>query len=160
MLEQHRHGVHTCIGGTAREHLIHHDTQAIDVSSRIQRLITDLFRSHIERCPEHHPGTGELCCVPCYHHRKPKIGNLDETGIVDQDIGRFQVTMDDPNLMHGRHATTDTYKDPAATEDSAQELFFAYLNAEVVARKVLHRNGIGVLNRQKIMNTDNVLVCD
>ena len=102
-------------GTPACQHLIENDTEREDVSPSINDLAPRLFRSHIRRCPDHHPHLGgrggqrdrgrhRRTDAPGFRLEgfgQPKVEHLHHAIVSDLDVGWFQIPVDDPLLMRG-----------------------------------------------------------
>ena len=79
-----------------------------DVDIEVVRVALSLLGTHLSRCP---PWRRSRCASPLrrrsnrpHHTRHPEIENLGLSRAVDQDVGRFQVSMDDilkVGMVHG-----------------------------------------------------------
>src|SRR5262245_34021416 len=65
--------------------------------------------------------------------------------------------MNDLDLMGGVHTTADVPEDIQTALQGYRRISRDFI-AQVVARKVLHRNSVRFLNAQKVVNTNDVLM--
>jgi hypothetical protein len=90
-----------------------HDAQGEQVGLLVERIALDLLRAHVGRRADAHDegrvGRALLADV----ERQPEIGDLNVVVLVDQDVGRLDVAMDDA-LAVGvieRHRTLEDHAD-------------------------------------------------
>src|SRR5262249_28504826 len=105
------HGIIATVRWPTREHLIHHDSQAIDICTDIDLTILDLFWRHVQRCTKQRTGPGEPCRGVAYCRSKAKVNDLHYPSITDQHIRWLQVTVNNLNLMGRVHAAADVPED-------------------------------------------------
>src|SRR5262249_31896740 len=157
VLVQDGHGIIPCVGRSPGKHLIHHDPQAVDVRTDVYRVILHLFRGHIQGGTEQCTGPGQTRGRLTDCRGEAKVHDLHHPSVVDQHIWGFEVTMNDLDLMCGLHTTADVPEDIQTALQGYRCISRDFI-AQVVARKVLHRNSVRVLNAQKVVNTNDVLM--
>ena len=107
----------------AGQHFVHHAAKRPDVSPLVDRFPARLFGTHIGRSPEH----GALARVTPRHRgrlrearcrsvtrrglREPEVQYLDNAVRRDLDVGRFEISVNDPLLMCRVKGTRDLSRD-------------------------------------------------
>ena len=95
----------------AGEHLVEHTRERVDIGSGVDVLATDLFGTHVLRRTEDraHAGgqlSGRARVRVDQRPRNPEIGDQREA-IGEQDVLRFDVTMNDTVLVRVRQRACD-----------------------------------------------------
>ena len=93
------------------QHLIQHDTECINITSRVQfqRIGQHLFRTHIGEGSDDlsqiglmgHPGVAVGCS------RYTEIENFRLAGLIHENVARLKVAVDDPALMRVVNGVAD-----------------------------------------------------
>ncbi len=87
----------------AGEEFVQHDARAVDVGRRPRVLPVGQLRSHVHRRPDHPGEAGQG--RPVRQPGDPEVGqaSLRIVGIgdVDEHVGGFEITVDDPGRVHG-----------------------------------------------------------
>mmetsp|Transcript_105162 Transcript_105162/g.279899 ORF Transcript_105162/g.279899 Transcript_105162/m.279899 type:complete len:383 (-) Transcript_105162:214-1362(-) len=98
-----------------RKHLPEHDAEGEDVRLRADGLVAQRLRSRPVRGPAAVVRGGVRA-----HRRVAKITDLRNEllrgGVVNQDIGRLQISMDQPQGMHVAYSAADAVGQPKRTE--------------------------------------------
>src|SRR5262249_51622250 len=144
VLVQDGHRITSCVGRSTSEHLIHHDSQAIDVGAVVDLVILYLLRCHIQGCAEQRASSGQTGRRLSRRSGEAKVDDLHDSSIVDQHILWFEIAMNNLDLMGGMHATANVPED-TQTALGVYRLMAAEFSTQVMTRKVLHGNGVYLL---------------
>ncbi|MNS93604.1 hypothetical protein D3C72_1277890 [compost metagenome] len=94
------------IGVLAGEQLQQDHAQAIDVAARIQRLALGLLRAAVGRAADGHVELGQLA-VQRQVLGNAEIGEHRGAVVAEQNVGRLDVTVHQPVVMHHRQGAGD-----------------------------------------------------
>src|SRR5450755_2737676 len=87
---------------TTSEHLVHDDTEGIDIGCWIDDFTLCLLWGVVLHCTERHTSGGQAFSIDVLVHAgNTEIGELDGTITPRQDILWFDVTMDNATPMSG-----------------------------------------------------------
>jgi hypothetical protein len=94
-----------------RQQLVQDDAESVDVTAHVerQRVGQNLLGAHVGECAEQLPDVSltRRLGVAVGDPRQPEIQDLGLAVLVDQDIARFQIAMDDAALMGVLNGFTD-----------------------------------------------------
>ena len=99
-------------GLSARQGLVGHRGQRVDVGGRAGLVALELLGRHVHRRAEHHAAAGDARAL----HRRgdPQIGELGHAVLADQDVGRLHVAVHDARLVsvieRGSHVADHRYR--------------------------------------------------
>ena len=84
-----------CVRWLAREHLVHHGAERIDVGAGVERTVARrLLRRHVLRCTEREPGLRDaLPTGVAQRERNAEIGD-QRLAVVKQNVLGFEIAMD------------------------------------------------------------------
>ena len=79
----------------AGQHFVHDDPEAVDIGAEIDFFAENLFRRHVFRRTDDIAGLGQGGIAGAGSRGNAKIHDFQQTVIIDQEIGRLQVTVND-----------------------------------------------------------------
>src|ERR1700722_20394332 len=131
-------------GERAGQQFVKYDPERIDVGTGIQVMDAGigLFRTHIDRSSDEGPGLSEHSFAGGLRPNGFRQAEVDNTwsGFAiyfdHQDVGRFQIAMNDRLLMRVQHAIADSYEKFQAIADF--ELMLIAVGGDRNALYVLH----------------------
>ena len=86
--------------GSAGEHLVQHDTEAVDVRPVVGPLAGRLLRAHVLRRADHHPLGGQLRRGRIVGRLgDPEVGHEHVSGGIEQDVVGLDIAVDDALAM-------------------------------------------------------------
>ena len=104
--DRHRRLAH--VGLLAREHLVHHDADRVDVAAGVGDTARDEFGGEVrDRSEERLPGRGVRARGP----GEPEVAELDAPVVGEQHVLGLEVAVDDAGLVRGREAGEDGVHD-------------------------------------------------
>src|SRR5690348_11523606 len=125
---------YTTLFRSARQHLEHDHSEAVEIAARIECLCVTLLRTHVVRGAEDHAGVRDI-------ERKRRIlgeSEIDERDraiLTQHDVSRLQIAMEHPGRMYGgeclRHRHRKAQRLPRAERA-------AHAAAQIPERKILH----------------------
>src|SRR5467141_3513770 len=161
-------------GRSSVKHVVRDGCQIINISARIQlETGLHLLRRHVFRCANdaarsRSAGRSSLRSILVHDLRQSKVADFNEAILAaaslarlhDEDVGGFQIAMQDARLMSGVDARYDLLHD-ARRAPQAQRSFSTQQLIERLALDVLHHekeNAVGTLS--KIGDVDHVRMLD
>ena len=81
------------------EHLVQNDSERVDVGLPGHLVSQCLLRRHVVGRPDHLPGAGQVLRLELQVARDAEVGDLGAPLLVDQDVVRFHVTVDELALV-------------------------------------------------------------
>ncbi len=116
-------------------HLVEDDPERVEVGAGVDGLALDLLRAHVFRRPDHDPGPGDALLLE--RAGDAEIHDVDAAALVDHDVLRLEVAVDDAVAVGLGQAFRDLARDrhgPAGRQlaDLADEAL------EVLAVDVFH----------------------
>ena len=83
--------------GTPGDHLVHHDAERVQIAARVGLGALGLFRREVRRRAHHRPGLGQVRLRRCVEGSgDAEIGDLHRPVRADEDVGRLDVSVDEP----------------------------------------------------------------
>ena len=89
--------------------------------------------------------------------RNAEVHDLEQAGIVHEDVRRLEVAMDDSGLMSDGHAGRYVEGESAGLLE-VHRFAIGNLSAQGMGREVFHRDGIGPLQMQEVIDSNDVLM--
>jgi hypothetical protein len=92
---------HRSVGGEGHasgEKFVGHDAQRVDVDRLVDRFPERLLRRHVLRCAGDHPGLGHVG-GGFDHLGDAEVGEIHTARIVEQDVLRLHIAVDDPGAV-------------------------------------------------------------
>ena len=95
-----------------RQHPVEDDSEGVDVARGRHRLALRLLRGHVRGGPHQRPRIREG--VRAGHPRDAEVGDLRAALLVEDDVRRLQVAVDQPSVVRVREPGRDLGRDPLA----------------------------------------------
>ena len=138
-------------------HLVKDDAERVDVGAGVDRLALDLLRAHVFRGPDHDPRPGDA--LPLERAGDTEIHDVDAAALVDHDVLRLEVAVDDAVAVGLGQAPGDLQGDrhgPAGRQlsDLADEAL------EVLAVDIFHGDVGRALRPADVEHAADILVDD
>ena len=141
----------------ARQDLVRHDADGVDVAARVRRASERLLGRHVVGSPHHHAVEREL--LGRLSAREPEVEDRDGPAVLDHDVLRLEVAMDDAELVRGFGPEGDLPedRDRACLGQLSLELDD---RPQVLARNVFHRDVGEVVAHSEVVDARHVRVLD
>ncbi|HEY0613301.1 MAG TPA: gephyrin-like molybdotransferase Glp, partial [Candidatus Elarobacter sp.] len=126
-------------GQRRRQHAEQEDAEGVHVACRRRRLAARLLRRDVGRGAEHRSRLGQGS-GPDHVARQAEVGQLDAILLVEEDVRRLEVAMDEAAVVQMRETGGDSRRDPAGFVIRERPACFAEPFFERPARQPLERH--------------------
>ena len=123
---------------TPGAHCVQHATKAEQITAMINRFGSRLLRRHVQWCSCQHSGSREGCIIHGASESKVRQYRTCN-GAVEQDVGRFDIAMDQPLSVRGGKSVSSVHANPQ---------YLAQLQRTLVMYSFLQGDAVHVLHDQ------------
>ena len=149
------------VGGerdSSGERLIKSDAQRVDVGAFVDFLVETLLGGEVARGAHQHAGGGETGGRAA-HQSQTEVRDLDQSAIDDEQVGRFDVAVDDALLVGGLQSGGGLQHD--ASRPGLLDCFFRTQDLmQAAARDVLHDEEVATFILAHRVDLDDVGVVE
>ena len=110
----------------SRQHPEEDHAERIDVACRPDRLGGGLFRREVRSRAQHRPGLGQ-CARARHAAGEPEVAELRPFFLVEEDVRRLQVTVDEPSVVELREACRNAVRHALRLRERQRALLQAIL---------------------------------
>ena len=139
-------------GHLAREELVEDDPEEKDVRPAVDGLALDLFGRHVAQRPDGRPGLGHR---RLFHPGDSEVGDIGLSGLVDQDVGRLDIAVDDAEAVGIIQGIADGLEDLDAFQGE-EDLPGIHDRLEALALDELHDDVGQVVFPADVIDGDDV----
>ena len=145
-------------GHRAGDHLVEDQTERVEIDAMVHLSARHLFRRHVARRAEqlaaarHVGGRGQRL-------RQAEVRDVRRARVIDQDVVRLQVAVDDAFGVRGGERVGDLPRDRDGALDR-QPAFAAQDAVQILAVHEGHRDELEALDFAQVVDAEDVLVRD